>query len=310
MGFTVSSLSAYTDQTSTELIAATQFASETAALANLQTGIKSSAALQILAVDPIPQDGSTCGFLASGDVAYSQRTLTTAAVKFEDSMCIRTLEAKWTQLSLKKGQQYTDADIPAMIVDEIVKVINKRLETADWQGDTTAGSAYLNKYDGLIKIIGAASGVVTATASTYNATNARAIVKNIISNIPAALKGDSEVKIFMGYDAAEIYRQALMDANLYHVAVGSGTQKGIMAEGSVHEIVPVHGLDALYSVSGQACIYAMKASNMYLGVDMEGEEERAKMWYSDDDDLAKYSFRFRRGWQIAIPSEIVKYANS
>jgi hypothetical protein len=49
---------------------------------------------------------------------------------------------------------------------------------------------------------------------------------------------------------------------------------------------------------------------MYLGVDMEGEEEKAKMWYSDDDDLAKYSFRFRRGWQVAIPSEIVKYANS
>jgi hypothetical protein len=213
-------------------------------------------------------------------------------------------------LLLKKGQQYTEADIPAKIIDEIVNVINKRLETADWQGDTTSGSAYLNKYDGLIKLIGAASGVVTATASTYNATNARAIVKNIIANIPAALKGDSEVKIFMGYDAAEIYRQALMDANLYHVAVGSGTQKGIMAEGSVHEIVPVHGLDALYSVSGQACIYAMKASNMYLGVDMEGEEEKAKMWYSDDDDLAKYSFRFRRGWQVAIPSEIVKYANS
>jgi len=310
MGFTVSSLSAYTNETSTELIAATQFASETAALANVQTGIKSAAALQILSVDPIPQDGSTCGFLASGDVVMSQRTITTAAVKFEDSLCLRTLEAKWTQLLLKKGQNYTEADIPAKIIDEIVNVINKRLETADWQGDTTAGSAYLNKYDGLVKIIGAASGVVTATASTYNATNARAIIKNIISNIPAALKGDSEVKIFMGYDAAEIYRQALMDANLYHVAVGSGTQKGIMAEGSVHEIVPVHGLDALYSISAQDCIYAMKPSNMYMGVDMEGEEEKAKLWYSDDDDLAKYSFRFRRGWQIAIPSEIVKYANS
>lgn len=310
MAFNVSALSAYTDQTSTELIAATQFASETAALANIQTGIKSASTLQILSVDPIPQDGSSCGFNASGSATFSQRTITTAAVKFEDELCLRTLEAKWTQLLLKAGQQYTEADVPAKIMDEIVKSINKRLETADWVGDTTGGSAYTNKYDGLIKIIGAASGVVTATASTYNATNARTIVKNIISNIPAALKGDAEVKIFMGYDAAEIYRQALMDANLYHVAVGSGTQKGIMAEGSVHEIVPVHGLDGLYGTSGQACIFAMKASNMYLGVDMQGEEEQAKMWYSNDNDIVRYSFRFRRGWQIAIPSEIVQYKNS
>ena len=43
---------------------------------------------------------------------------------------------------------------------------------------------------------------------------------------------------------------------------------------------------------------------------MEKEEEQDEVWYSKDDDNVKYSFRFRRGWQIAFPSEIVKYANS
>lgn len=38
------------------------------------------------------------------------------------------------------------------IMDDILKQIKRRQETADWQGDTTAGSAYLNRYDGLIKI--------------------------------------------------------------------------------------------------------------------------------------------------------------
>lgn len=309
MAFDVSALTNYVDQTSTDLLVAAQFQPETASMIGLQTGIKSAAALQLLSTNAVMQDGSSCGFNASGDVTFSQRTLTTAAIKFQDTLCPRTLETKWTQLLLKKGQNYTEADIPKIIVDNILGGIKQRLEVADWQGDTTSVSAYLNRYDGLIKIIGAAS-PVSATASTYNSTNARAIVKNIILNIPATLKGNSAVKIFMGYDAAEIYRQALMDANLFHVAVGSGDQKNILAEGSVHEIVPVHGLDGLYSVSGQACIFAFNPENAVLGVDMENEEEQAKMWYSMDDDNVKYSFRFRRGVQIAYGSEIVQYANS
>lgn len=309
MGFTVSGLTNYVDQSSTELIAAAQFKSETAALANIQTGVKSSAALQILTVSPIPQDGSTCGFFASGDVAFTQRNIEAKSVKYEDSLCPKALETKWTQILLRAGQNYTEADIPAMIMDEIIKSVNKRNETADWQGDTTSGSAYLKIYDGLIKLINAASGVVSATASTYNSTNCRTIVANIITNIPAALKGDADVKIFMGYDTAEIYRQKLMNDDLYHVPAGTGVP--LMAEGSVHQIVPVHGLDGLYSTAGQSCIFAMKATNMYLGVDMQGEEEQARMWVDGSDmETVKYRVAFRRGWQVAIPSEIVKYANS
>ena len=310
MGFVVSSLTSYVNEQSTELIAAAQFKSETAALASIQTGVKSAAALQILSVSPIPQDGSSCGFTASGTTTFTQRTITTSSVKYEESLCPKALEAKWTQLLLKKGQGYTEADIPSMIVDEIVKNIKRIEETADWMGDTTSGSAYLSRYDGLAKIIDAASGVVQATASTFNSTNARAIMKNIISNIPAALKGDTEVEIVCGYDVAEIYRQALMDANLYHIAPGA--QGGdVTVEGSIYKLRPVHGLDGTYTSNSVPCIYALKWSNVFLGVDMENEEEQAKMWLDGSDmETVKYRFAYRRGWQIAIPAEIVKYKNS
>ena len=310
MGFTVSSLTNYVNEQSTDLIVAAQFKSETAALASIQTGVKSSAALQILTVSAIPQDGSTCGFTASGDAAFSQRIVTASAVKYEDSFCPKALQTKWTQLLLKAGQNYTEADIPSMVMDEVIRSVNRRNETADWMGDTTSGNAYINRYDGLRKIITTASGAIAATTSTYNTANCRTIVANIISNIPAALKGDPAVKIMMGYDAAEVYRQKLMNDNLFHVAVGSGTQKGIMAEGSVHEIVPVHGLDGTSSASG-ACIYALNPENIYLGVDMEGEEEQAKMWVDGSDmETVKYRVAFRRGWQTGIPSEIVMYSNT
>lgn len=313
MAFTVSSLTNYVNEQSTELLTAIQFEGETAKLANIQTGIKSSAALQILTNTPVPQDGSSCGFNASGDTAFTQRLITTAAVKYQDTLCPRTLETKWTQLLLKAGQNYDETSIPQKILDDVMAQINRINETADWLGDTATGSSFLNRYDGLRKIIKAATGTATATAvaGPVTTTNVRTIVQNVLAAIPAQLKGNKAVKILMGYDVAELYRQKMFIDNLYHFAA-NGDQKSIFAEGSVHEIIPVHGLDGLGSSTGDSpFIFAMDPDrNLYLGVDMENEHEEAKMWYSQDDDNVKYSFRFRRGWQIAFPSEIVEYSNT
>ena len=84
----------------------------------------------------------------------------------------------------------------------------------------------------------------------------------------------------------------------------ASTYGEIRVENSPYKLKAVHGLDSTSRIIG------MLTSNMVIGVDMEGEEEKAALWYSQDDDNVKYSFKFRRGWQIAIPSEIVKYANS
>jgi len=314
MGFTVSSLTNYVNEQSTDLLFALQFEGETAKFANVQTGIKSAEALQIVTSTPVPQDGASCGFNASGDTAFTQRIITTASVKYQDQYCPRTLETKWTQLLLKAGQHYDDSDIPKKIMDDLVDQINRINETSDWQGDTTSVSSFLNKYDGLIKIIKAATvTAATAVAGPVTTSNVRTIVGNIVAAIgtKAVMVGNPNVKIFMGYDIAELYRQKIFADNLFHVT-GQGDQKGLSAEGSVHTIVPVHGLDGLGSSSGDnPFIFALDPDrNLYLGVDLENEHEQAKMWVDGSDgETVKYSFRFKRGWQIAFPSEIVEYSN-
>jgi hypothetical protein len=315
MGFTVSALTEYVDQTSEELLFTLQFKGETSKLANVQRGIKSAEALQIVTNTPVPQDGASCGFNASGDTTFTQRNLVVKSVKYQDSYCPRTLETKWTQLLLKPGQHYDESDIPKAILDDIISQINRINETGDWKGDTLTGSAFLNKYDGLIKIIAAATGtsVATAQAGPVTTSNVRALVQNVLAAIPAAQMGDPNTKILMGYDIAGMYRQKMFIDNLYHFQA-SADQKNIMAEGTVHEIVPLHGLDGLGSSSGASSpfVFALDPDrNLYLGVDMENEHEQAKMWVDGSDgETVKYSFRFKRGWQIAFPSEIVEYANT
>ena len=312
MGFTVSSLTNYVNEQSKELLTAIHFEGATAEMAYAHPGIKSAEAIQLLASSPVPQDASACSFNASGDTTFTQAILTVAGVKWEDILCLKTLESKWTQLLLKAGSKYTEADIPAMIMSDIVEVINEQLETADWQGDTSSGSAYLKRYNGLRKIIKAATGTTTATASTWNLTNARAIMKNIISSIPTRLKGNPKVKVICGYDVAETYRQALMDANLFHVAAGSKDQQGIYVEGSVHELVPVHGLDGLATSTGDnPFIFALiPERHLHYGFDLLNEEEKAEMGMDQYKKNVWYSFELKRGWQIVYPNEIVEYSNS
>lgn len=312
MGFTVSSLTDYVNEQSKDLMTALHFEGKTADMAYAHPGIKSSEAIQLLASTPVPQDASTCAFNASGDSTFSQAVLTVAPVKWEDLLCLKTLESKWTQLLLKAGSKYTEGDVPKMIMQDITEVIQEQLETLDWQGDTATGSAYLNKYDGLRKIIKAASGTTTATASTWNLTNARAIMKTIISAIPTRLKGNPKVKVICGYDVAETYRQALMDANLFHVAAGSKDQQGIYVEGSVHELVPVHGLDGLATSSGDnPFIFALIPDrHLHFGFDLLNEEEKAEMGMDQYKKNVWYSFELKRGWQIIYPNEIVEYSNS
>lgn len=306
IGFVVSDLTDYVDQNKTNLMSLTKIVGETGKIMNIQAGIKSAEALQILTVDPIPQSISGCTFTPSGSTAFTQRTITVKPVAFHDKYCLKNLEAKWTQKLLKPGSTYKAEDMPQVIIDEIMKSIQARIETMDWQGNTGSGSSYLNVYDGLIKIIDAATATVNhAAPSTYNATNCRAIIKNCITKIPAPLKGKPEMKFFMGYDAAETYRQALMDANLFHVATGTGDQHGLMAEGSVHQIIPVHGLD------GTNRIFVLNPDNAVQGCDMENEEEVYEVWtFTDGTNSIGFKDEFKRGWQIGFPEEIVEYTNA
>jgi hypothetical protein len=48
-------------------------------------------------------------------------------------------------------------------------------------------------------------------------------------------------------------------------------------------------------------------SNIFLGVDLQGEEERFEMWYSQDDRNVKFHASLKIGVQFAFMDEIVKF---
>ena len=152
MAFSVGTLANYTDEQRFPLIRKAVLSAKTASLLTLQAGVKSSAAINILESDAVFQaDG--CGFNASGTTALTQRVITAGAIKVQEALCPKTLEAKYIQTQLAPGSMYDSIPFEQIYAEEKAAQIAKALEVSLWQGDLASGTANLNKFDGLLKVI-------------------------------------------------------------------------------------------------------------------------------------------------------------
>jgi hypothetical protein len=401
MAFDVSTLASYTKDNEKELIIATIFSAKTQELikkeGNVLTDVASSIQINQLETDAAFQAGGGCGFSASGTTTVTRRKLTVGAIKVHEALCPKDLKSKYLQLLMKAGSQPQDFPFEQEYTSRKAAKIAKQLEIAIWQGDLSSGTANLNKFDGLIKIIDAAgfavavnatpgTGTVTCTtaatsltgtgtsfsavlnansnivgAKVYaviagvptllgtvasvtndtaivlnanaaaNATNAVfsivyttatnfaapilrttgitttnviAEVNKIWAAIPADVKGNEDIRVLCGWDVYETYIQALINANLYAYSVDNNAQKSgeHTIPGTQYVLTAVHGLDSLNR------LYALRMSNLFLGCELEGEEDKFELFWAKEADQMRFMAEWKTGVQVALPAEIVQYA--
>jgi hypothetical protein len=309
MAYDVSALSNYTKEQEAALVMESHFAGKTQQLIQsmgiVLTGVKSAEKIPILDTDVVFQAGGTCGFSSSGTTTLSDRTVTIGKIKINESLCPKTLETKATQKKLQAGSRPDSIPFEKEYADNKAAKTAEALETALWQGDTASGTANLARFDGLLKLIDAASpvngntgGVTAATGIT--AANVRTIVDAFWMAIPAALKGKADFRIFMGWDTFELYVKALTDANLFHYAPNQAEGE-LTIPGTNYRIVAVHGLDSTDRIIG------LRMSNVALGVDLENEEEKFEIFYAKEADEVRFVSEFKMGVNVALPGEVVEF---
>lgn len=308
MAFDVSALTDYVDQTSEELLLKSQIEGRTASLVTKQPGIKSSAALQLFDTDVVIQDGAGCGYNTSGTTALSQRIITTGPMKVQEDLCTRDLEAKWTQILLRPGQNYEEdpAVIAAAYMEDKIAKLQAATEVLDWQA-TTAGTDF---YDGFLTIIDAATGPIDGNtqgitvATGITTANVFSIFRDIILATPHAVKRHADFRVFCGQDVFDTLVFGLLELNNFHFS-----NEGGLADKNYSLTLPGTNtvIEGVGGLSGTDRIIAARGSNLYIGMDMEGEEDEMRVWYSKDDDVMKHSIRWRRGTQVAFPDEIVEF---
>jgi hypothetical protein len=315
MALAFSGLSAYTKQLVKPLLTSAVFEAKTQQLI-LANGIvipnvKSSVAIPLMESDAVFGTQS-CSFDASGTTTFSQRSITVGKIKVEEKICPKDMEAYFTQEALKAGSTYEDfgnSDFQAAYLAKKNSRIAAQLETAIWQGDTTSGTANLNKFDGLQKLIAAGSPVDAnvsgftgvATISTITASNVVAATEGIFKAIPVAVLGKGDVKIFVGNDWYRLLILAYRALNLFAYNPQDSQAQSFILPGTNVEVVSVNGLN------GTGDAYAISLGNIAMAVDLVDEETAYRLWYSEDNNDVRFRAEFKMGVNVAFTNETVKF---
>ena len=308
MAFNVSALANYTNEQSTELVLKSLFGSKTASIlqaaGQVQVGVKSAEALNILTSDLWFQtDG--CGYTASGNTTFSQRNITVGKIKVEETLCPKTLEAKWMQTQMAAGSP-TSVPFEEQIGQDKANNIAKLLEIAMWQGDTatTNTNPNTNKFDGFIKLIDAASASTvagnTSSATSITTANVEDLIDNIYNVVPADISDASDLVLFVGIDTFKKYSTALRASNLFHYAADSEGME-IMIPATNVKLIAVGGLN------GTNRMFLARLSNLFVGTDLANEQEEYRFWYSQDADEVRFRATMKYGVQFAFPDQIVQF---
>jgi hypothetical protein len=277
---------------------------------NVMVGVKSSEKINIMETDAIFQDGASCGFNASGATTFTQRTVTPGKIKINEALCPKDLEAKYLQKALPTGSQYDSIPFEQEYSEKKAKTIAAQLETALWLGDTSSVNVNLNKFDGLVKLIGAASGVVAANASTYISgaplssitdANVISIFDGVYKAIPAKVVAADDMTIFVGQDLFRTYTVALKNSGSFNYQIDVKADSEFVLPGTTIKVIAVAGLN------GTNKVYALRLSNLFLGTDLLNEEEKFEIFYAKEADQVRFVSEFKFGVNIAFPDEVVKF---
>ena len=313
MAFDVTGLSNYTKEESLQLLTKAMFTAKTANLlqgaGQVLPGIKSAEILPLLYSDVFFQSDS-CSYQSSGNTNLSKRTLTVGKVKVQETLCPKDLETKYTQKALAAGEAIDMGVFTEQIGAEKAAKMAEAIETAIWQGDATGGSGNNGFWDGFLTILddlgyaGAGDPIKGNVADAYSsitASNIDDIIITIYGVIPAELLGKSDLFIAMGTDTFRLYRQWLVNANLFHYPANEVTEMEIVDPATGIKIYGLHGMN------GTNKIVAGLWSNFFLGTDMMNEEEEFEFVFNPFERRVQFHTTFKYGTQIAYPEQVVYF---
>lgn len=300
MAYTVSALTNYVKTNEDVLIKSVVLGGvkgDTISNLSLQTGIKTKERLNYLNVEPSFQDGTNCGFSADGKTEFTERELETKQYKVQDQYCDRVLLGKFAEYQVKINAQKEASDLPfeAELMDEIIGGINAGMEKEVWLGTGTGGSLI----KGFVTLAASADSASTVAVSIESGTSVYNAIKKVVMAIPERII--DEAVVFVSPAIYRAFVQEMVEKNYFHYKNdGNVENMDITFPGTdikVHKTIGLTG--------DKKHIYASSYKNMVYGCDLQGDEEKVKVWYDDNSELFKYNIRWNAGVMTYFPDMVV-----
>lgn len=286
MAYNVTELPAYVEQHASDLLAKSVFDASSVKYLTIQTGVKGDTTLNLVDVDVTFQDGDACGFDASGDDKFTQRTLSPYHLKVNKEWCDKDMLGKYAQYQVVTAATGKKLPFEEDLMNGVTSGIAEGIESYIWGGDDHAG--------GLVNGIHEAPSAnhVTATSDIWADTKAAYL------KLPANVLGKSDLMGYMAPSDFEKLVLQLTDLNLYHY--NPTDEAGVITmPGTNVKIARIAGLTG----SNVKLAFARK-SNMFYGVDTESDSTDFDLWYSKDNRTFRLAVEFNVASQVAFPEEI------
>jgi len=303
-GMTVSALTDYVDEQSTELIPSLIYEGRTAQLVQVMDGVKEKQAIKLFTSTVTLQPATSCGRNALGGATLTDVDMVVAPIMSNQNFCSEDLIGKWSQLGLPNGvrNQREGLAYEDVILAYQKGKIQEINEVAIWQGDTNSIVANLLNFDGFKKKFDA-DGTVTNVNSTgvtaFTSANIVGILVDIRNALPlAVLQGNH--KIFVGKEVFDMYCAAVINGNLFHYEL---TNDGLTAQLYGYNTM----IECVYGLNGTNSIYAGNTDLMFIGTDLQHDWEDFSVYYSMETDQIYVDIKYRLGVQYVYGDQFKKY---
>lgn len=283
MAFDLLNLNTYVEQNKLPLIAATVLKGNTVSKFSLMTGVKGSAALNIISTNPALQAGD-CNFSPEGDTKISQRVVNAKQFKVNLEWCEKNLLDYYTQYAVRAGLADDSLAFEEYITKQIVDNVQAKIEKAIWNGE--------GDMVGLLDILISGTKKATWTEGTSAYDKVKAVYMAIPENVL------DKAVVMCGMDTFRQYTMELAEKNLYHYSADSNGLE-IVIPATNTKLIAVAGLN------GTDKIVAGALDNFYFATDMVSDSETFDIWYSKDNRTYRLAIEFNAGVQVAFPDEIV-----
>lgn len=292
----VTALPNYVEEHRLPLIAKSVLRGKTIELVQLETGVKSDTALNLISAAVQFGDGSNCGWTPTDGVTLSQRKLVPVFVKVNQAFCDKNLLKKWAAYEVTLAAGRNTLPFEEQFLEEISNSINEQIEKMVWQGDSANVESRV-ECDGYLKHI-EANGSGATILTDVDGTSAYNRIKKVYNALPARIVDKQDTVIFVSNSLYRDFINELVASNLYHFNPDYG-QGEYPLPGTSIRVIAVSGLD------GTNRIVAGRLSNFFYGVDAEDDKDTLDLWYSKDNQEFRLAVNFAVSTQVALPDEIV-----
>lgn len=292
----VTALPNYVEEHRLPLIAKSVLRGKTIELVQIETGVKSDTALNLISAAVQFGDGSSCGWTPTEGVTLSQRKLVPVFIKVNQAFCDKNLLKKWASYEVTLAAGRSTLPFEEQFLEEISNSINEQIEKMVWQGDSANGASRV-ECDGYLKHIEANGSGATILTDTEG-TTAYNRIKRVYNALPARVVDKQDTVIFVSNSLYREFINELVASNLYHFNPDYG-QGEYPLPGTSIRVIAVSGLD------GTNKIVAGRLSNFFYGVDAEDDKDTLDLWYSKDNQEFRLAANFAVSTQVAYPDEIV-----